>query len=191
MNLYKGKIGTEIRDMLIDLEKKSNAWLNRSFYEEFYALCLQNFNQLKDVPVDSTTFARAKNEIYTLNSDSMESNGLEIEKCFDQYFKTKVFTSKGAFDEIDQKFKSNRILENFIQYYLMHLDYELSMPGKVIETSTPIIHGDTLTWKIDADRFFFKEYTLRAKSRRPNYWAFGVTGIIVVLGLMGFWVRRK
>jgi hypothetical protein len=73
----------------------------------------------------------------------------------------------------------------------MELDYGLSMPGKYIETNTPIVHSDTLSWKINADRILLKDCTLTATSRKSNYWAFAVTAVIVVFGILGLWIKRK
>jgi hypothetical protein len=52
------------------------------------------------------------------------------------------------------------------------------------------MNQDTLTWKVEEDRFYFQDYPLKASSRKPNYWAFIVTGIIVILAVVGLMVRR-
>lgn len=189
LNLYKGQIGLEIRDMLNNLEGKANAWLNRSYYEEIFKLCRKYYSEL-NIPIDSMRFFQAKDSIYSLNKDSMSNDGLaNVDKLVNMYFKTTVFSNNDSDKDLDEKFKTE--FPSFMEYFGTELNYQLSLPGKIVETNTPIVFGDTLSWKVDANRFFFTDYTLTATSRKPNFWAFGVTGIIVVLGLVGLWIKRK
>jgi len=73
----------------------------------------------------------------------------------------------------------------------IEIDYKLSMPGKIIETNAPFFKNDTLSWKVDNDRFRINDYNLKAISRKPNYWAFVITSLIVAAALLGFLIRRK
>ena len=82
-------------------------------------------------------------------------------------------------------------LSDFISVFEMEINYKLSVPGKVIETNAPFMSGDTLSWKLDANRIFLKDYVISAESRKPNFWAFGLTGVVVILSLLGFLLKRK
>jgi CheY-specific phosphatase CheX len=91
--------------------------------------------------------------------------------------------------ELDETMKKE--IPEIADYFGMELTYNLSMPGKIIDSNTPVIHGDTLTWKVDAYRFFFTDYTLHTKSRKPNIWAFGLTGLLILLITGSFWIKKK
>ena len=189
-DLYKGKIGIEIRDMIDALERRTNAWLNRNCYEETFKLYLKYYHQFRNLPVDSAAFAMAKDSIYKLyhNEDTLSDIISDFEKGFDNYFHTKAFSANTT-KEIEEKFENE--FPNYAKSFGMELDYGLSLPGKIIETNAPFLSGDTLRWKVDGYRFFFNDYKLYGVSRKPNYWAFGVTGIIVLLSILGFWVKKK
>jgi hypothetical protein len=191
-NLYKGKNGFEIKSMLNNLEEKANSWFNRSCFEETYSLYLKYFQQFKNLPIDAATFAMAKDSIYKHygNKDSLTLNLFDedFNKVLDKYFHTNAF-SVNQTNEIDKLLEKE--FPDFMKFSGMALNYKISLPGKIIETNAPFLNGDTLTWKVNDERFYFNAYELNAVSRKPNYWAFGVTGIIVALSILGFWVKRK
>lgn len=186
--LYKGRNGLEIKDLLNDIEGKANAWLSRSYYEELYRIMLANYRSFKGLPVDSARFAQAKDSIYKLNKDSAHFDNFN-EEIFDKYFKTKAFSNNKIPKELEKKFEEQ--MPNFTKYFTETLNYKLAMPGKIIKASTPVIKGDTLCWTVNADRFFFIDYTLEAKSRKANIWAFVVTGIVILLTGVSFGIKKK
>lgn len=187
-SLYMGKNGLEIKDLLNNIEGKANAWLSRSYYEELYRIMLANYQSFKGLPVDSARFAQAKDSIYRLNKDSAHFDYFN-EEIFDKYFKTKAFSNNKIPKELEKKFEEQ--MPNFRKYFTETINYKLAVPGKIIKSNTPIIKGDTLCWKVDAERFFFTDYQLEVKSRKANIWAFVVTGILVLLAGMSFGVKKK
>ncbi len=187
--LYKGRNGLEIKDLLESIEGKANAWLSRSYYEEIYKIMLANYQNFKGLPVDSATLAQAKDSIYRLNKDSTHFDNFDPEELFDKYFKTKAFTNSNIVKKLEENF--DKQMPNFTKYFGETLNYKLAMPGKIIKSSTPVIKGGTLCWTVDANRFFFTDYTLEAKSRKANIWAFVITGILILLAGVSFGVKKK
>ena len=61
------------------------------------------------------------------------------------------------------------------------VQFELSMPGRVLSTNAALQKAGSLVWKVDAFRLLDGDYTLTVKSRTVNYWAFGVTLLLVLL----------
>ncbi|MFO7369806.1 MAG: hypothetical protein R6X09_06000 [Bacteroidales bacterium] len=191
-DLYKGKIGIEIRDMLNDMEGRSNAWLNRSVYEENYNFFLKNYRFLKNMPVDSVTFARAKDPVYLqFGKDTLLPDvTIKLDTVLNKHFNTRCFTSSDCMPpDLEKKYEKE--FPDYAKGFGMELSYQLTMPGKVLETDAPFFNGDTLKWKLDQYRFFFTDYKLYAASRKPNYWAFAATAIIVILSTLAFLVKRK
>lgn len=187
--LYRGKNGYEIRSLLSDLNDRADKWLNHSFYEEIYALYIKHFDLFKGVPVDAAAFAMQKDSIYKyyFNEDTVDMFDKDFNKMLDQHFHTKAFT-KAATGEFDKQIE--RELPDFMKYSGVELNYRMSLPGKIIGTNAPFLNQDTLSWKVDEDRFYFQDYPLNATSRKPNYWAFAVTAVVVILAVLGLWVRR-
>jgi len=187
--IYKGKNGYEIKSLLEDLENKADKWLNHSFYEEIYALYILHFDLFTEAPVDAAGFAMEKDTIYKyyFKEDTLDMFEKDFDELLDHHFHTKAFTSVSK-GELEKQFESE--FPNFMKYSDVEINYRMSLPGKVIETNAPFLNQDTLTWKVEENRFYFQDYPLTATSRKPNYWAFAVTGIVVILALGGFMVRK-
>jgi hypothetical protein len=187
--LYKGKNGYEIKSLLEDLENKADKWFNQSFYEEIYALYIQHFDLFKGAPIDAARFAMEKDTIYKyyFKEDTVDMFEKDFNEMLDHHFHTRAFTSASK-DEFEKAMENE--FPDFMKYSEVKLNYRMSLPGKIIETNAPFLNQDTLTWKVDEERFYFQDYQLSATSRKPNYWAFIVTGIVVILALVGGLVRR-
>jgi hypothetical protein len=187
----KGKNGIESLDYLKDLDKKYEKWQVRCIYDAYYDVMISNFRLLPKPNCNVEKFKSFKDTIYNkLNENDLMKDDSSFFASFDKFFKTNSF-SKVFYknDSLSEKFKKTS--EQALAYYPGKLNYKLCMPGKIIETNSCQINGDTISWKVNAERFFFNDYTIKATSRKPNYWAFGITGVIVILGLLGFWVRKK
>jgi hypothetical protein len=187
--LYKGKNGYEIKSLLEDLENKADKWFNHSFYEELYAIYILHFDLFKGAPIDADRFAMEKDTIYKyyFKEDTVDMFEKDFDEMLDHHFHTKAFTSAST-DEFEETMKNE--FPDFMKYSEVELNYRMSLPGKIIETNAPFMNQDTLTWKVEENRFYFHDYPLTATSRKPNYWAFVVTGIVVILALVGLMVRR-
>jgi hypothetical protein len=184
--LYKGKNGFEIKEILTDLENKADKWLEHSLFEEVFQLYLQHYRQF-DAPVDSISFAAEKDTIfkYYIATDSIDFE--DIGDVLDHHFHTNVYSAGG--DSLDKELES--MFPEFLAFSGTELNYQMTMPGKIIETNAPFLQNDTLIWRVEDERFFFNDYQLKAVSRKANYWSFGVTGIVIVLSVLGLLIRRK
>lgn len=184
--LYRGKNGFEILNELKDLSDKADKWLEHNLYEEIYRTYLDNYSQFKEAPVDSQEFAMEKDTIYKYYIRTDSSDFSDIEEILNHHFHTNAYTADDEFDNLlETKFEELLLFDN------MALNYKLSMPGKIIETNAPFILGDTLEWKVDNERFYFNNYAVKATSRRPNYWAFIITGLIIIAAFSGFFIKRN
>lgn len=183
--LYRGKNGFEILNELKSLNDKADKWLDHSLYEEMFRVYLENYSGLKNVPVDSQAFAMEKDTIfkYYINTDSIEFD--QIGDVLNHHFHTTAYTG----EEFEEKMEV--VLGNLLMLSGMEVNYQLSVPGKVIETNAPFMLGDTLSWKVDDERFFLNDYAITVISRKPNYWAFAVTVIIIFAAVTGFFIKRK
>ena len=81
--------------------------------------------------------------------------------------------------------------KTFIDYFHEETLFKTIIPGKLINTNARKINHDTLSWKVNAYKFIFKEYELKAGSRVINWWAFWVTGIIIFLALIIKFLSNK
>jgi hypothetical protein len=186
--LYKGKNGFEIKNMLQGMEDKADIWLEHNFYEELFQLYLQHYSQFRNPPVDSVTFALQKDSIFYryVIKDTFDIEN--IGEILNRHFNTTVFLTDSIGDS-DKVFEEK--FPQFHQYSDIEIDYKMTMPGKIIETNAPFLNTDTLTWRIEDDRFFHNDYQLHAISRKANYWTFLLTAAAIAIAAAGFLVKRK
>ena len=102
----------------------------------------------------------------------------DVIDMLDKFFDTSDFTNlyKETGTEMENYFKQFSY-EGLLKYLL---DYELIMPGKVIQTNAPVISGDTLKWLADLLRMLPSDYVLSAQTRSVNIWAFVITLLFAI-----------
>lgn len=66
---------------------------------------------------------------------------------------------------------------------------EMEMPGLITETNSTVMHGNTVSWEIGSMSFFFEDYEMTVESRVMNYWAFVLSGLVVLLLLIALIVK--
>lgn len=83
------------------------------------------------------------------------------------------------FEELEKK-------DNFGEKVFFGGQYtlEVKMPGLITETNSTIMHGNTVSWNIGSMIFFFEDYEMFVESRVVNYWAFILSGAIILLLLL-------
>ena len=87
-----------------------------------------------------------------------------------------------------------RDLNNFVDLidnllFSQKYTLEAEMPGLITETNATIMHGNTVSWDVHSLSFYFEDYEMLAESRVMNYWAFVLSGIIVLLLLVAVIVK--
>ncbi len=193
--LFRGMNGLEMKEILVDIEKKYNQWLCHNFWEAEYDVLLNNYNLLKGLSISKKDVEIARDTILYKNLDKFKSLETDIDfgKCLDEYFKTKAFSELNNRKENPLKqFEDNYLKEQpFMNYFDKSISYKLIMPGKVLQTSGTIIQSDTLAWKLDAYRLVYSDYEINAQSRKANIWAFVMSGCIVLLALISLFYKLK
>ena len=67
----------------------------------------------------------------------------------------------------------------------------VEMPGLITETNSISVTGNKVSWKVNGDKFIFKDYEMRVESRVVNKWAFVVSGLLLLLVLILFIVKVR
>ena len=114
-----------------------------------------------------------------------ESDGKGIEKLFGQRFNTDAY---------------NQLLENdslglgqgYEQLLSFSTNYDLVMPGKVLDTGMGEYDGNVIHYRLSGDRTIPNDYkySITATSRVTNVWAFVVTFLVIALAIGSFFLRR-
>ncbi|HEY5589811.1 MAG TPA: hypothetical protein VIK55_02225 [Paludibacter sp.] len=190
-NILQGMNGIEIREYAGDLEDKYNKWFAHNNWNNEYKVLVDNYDQMNNKPVTKERLELLKDTIFNANSKDLPD--FNMEKCLNNYFKTKGFSIfwKNK-DSPLEKFEKDFDEQDFVRYFKEAFTYRLIMPGEVTQPDNVTIQGDTLIWKLTSYRMIYDDYTIEAQSRKANIWAFIFSGIIVVLAIGSFiWKPNK
>jgi hypothetical protein len=173
LSAFHGLNGIELKEELDRADEACLRWLGRSFYEVHFDV-LSEFAQ--DGPYGSS-LAAERERVLSANKKEIQSLEFEFEDLcgvLDRHFQTGYFS--GLYGEnktvmeaaIEERTKTTKLFETDILY-------SLAMPGELVSTDATISTDGRLEWKVDGWRILTSDYTLQARSRVPNYWAWAVT----------------
>jgi hypothetical protein len=186
-----------IKGDTLDLDKKVDQWLLRSYFEEFFeavAACAEN-TPVKNL--SPKTVRERKQEMFEAFKGFVDinSNYYDLPKTIQ--FLNGFYRNKGVSawsGRLDAAMKG--ILKK--QEFLMNLDSDsyvnrVVMPGLIIDTNSPSVEGNTVEWKLKSNRFYWEDYTMRVESRAVNRWAIWVTAalLLAVLAALAVSVIRR
>jgi hypothetical protein len=184
-----GLNGQEIRDILNGIDAKVEDWLNKTFFEEYYGIIKKDLPYIKGLKIDSIRFSVYKDSVYKSIKDTFDKEPGKFLKNLDNYYKVKVFA---ALPDSSVPYKDLKRFKDSFEYpFTVKLDYNLILPGKLIDASSKQTHGDTTTLNVNLERFYFKDYTIRAESRVANIWAFVISGVFIIGVVLSFFIKRK
>jgi hypothetical protein len=181
--------GKEIKDTLDHIDKQVNAWLGKNIFEESFLQLTTGIQKFEPGNPYLQKIILAKDTLFQLFNSDKPLEG-DLGKAIQKHLKIKkIFINYKTEKEIDDfsKDKTDAIFATIGK----QSDYELVMPGNIIETNSNLLDAKKLNWKIDGDRFFFLDYEIYAKSRVANVWAFVLSGIFIVLVVLSFFIRKK
>lgn len=188
---YGGMNGIELNDKLDKLETKFTEWYNRSVYEINWEV-IHYFVQQQGDSNYLRRLEELKDSVYKEPS-SQKDTGLEdadveeVCRFFDKACQTSYYTdlyktNKEKMDALCDKKIS--IAEVF--YHAMQ--FELTMPGRLLSSNAKLQKGNTVIWKLDGFRLLAGDCVLTAESRVIHYWAFGAS-LLLILAILGVFIR--
>lgn len=189
-NAYNGLSGMELNSMLDKIETKFGEWYNRSQYEINMEV-IRHFTSMQGDTLYVNFLDKYKDAVYKnqlSGKDMSEDVGTDdICNLFDEACQTKFYSAlyennKEAMDNrCEEKTKIAEVLYRTIQF-------ELTMPGKLLSSNARTVNNHSVIWKVDGFRLLGGNYVLTAESRIINYWAFGVT-LLIILAALGIFIR--
>lgn len=184
-NILQGMNGIEIREYMGNLEDQYNQWATRNIWDAYYVVLLANYDSISNPPVTKDRLAILKDSI--LEAGGKNFDDFKMEKTLNKYFHTTVFselwkTENSPMSKFDTEFSE----QPFVKYSSKSFTYTLILPGKVITSNNGIVNGHKLVWTLTAERMMYDDYALDAQSRKPNIWAFLLSGVVVVIAICSF-----
>ena len=110
----------------------------------------------------------------------------QVKVAVNMAFLTRIFSNltDNIYKYADNKKPMDDLFEDkgrIAELFGYAVQFELSMPGRVVSTNAAMQIGESLIWKVDAFRLLDSDYMLAAESRVVNYWAFGITLLLILL----------
>lgn len=193
---FEGWSGMEMKNILDELDRKFWNWFTRSQYEVSWEI-LCHFESLQQR--DTTSLSRLKESKENVFKTMSGKEGLgdldrgtpeSVCNYYDKFGGTSHYSElyKANKEAIDAMFEQKAQITELAGYVIR---YELSMPGELLVTNAPSQIEGMLAWRVDVMRLLESDYQLTAESRVPNYWAFGVTFLFIVVAVWGCWKMRR
>ncbi|WP_430814409.1 hypothetical protein [Carboxylicivirga sp. RSCT41] len=90
------------------------------------------------------------------------------------------------FAEFERQIDDEVLLLNETEYFA-----EAETPGLIYDTNAVSIEGSKAKWHFKRGNFAYRDYSLILKYRTTNYWAFVVVGVLVIILVLSFILKRK
>ncbi len=187
--LTQGMNGIEIRELSGSVEDKYNMWFANNAWNYYFKILLANYDQLKNPPVTKQRLELLNDTIFNkIENDKLEQ---KMDEVLNKYFKTTTFTAfwkdGSLMKAAEERFENQKVFE----YVNDKFNYNLILPGKIIQSHNATVKGDTMTWRLTAYRMIPTEYIIEAQSRKANVWAFILTGLILIVAIGSFFWKPK
>lgn len=161
----------------------------RAIYEAYYDL---NVKLIKESGLESRwidTLYRHKENLYAL---------LAKQQDLPDNFMYKAMDSLGIpfpFDKMENRYaelyRQTDAKTNFISHASEgKYAHVINMPWTVVRTNADSVSDKRLQWNPPSIKFLLKDYTMYAEARKVNFWAFGVSALVLLFTGYLFWRKR-
>ena len=189
-DLTRNLSGAELKEMLDKIETKVSLWSDVNWFTEIYTTIADNYDKVQNPPVGKEEFVRLCDSLAmhpeALKLSEYESDEKGIGKLFGQLFNTDAYNQLLESDSLGLE-------EGYEQLLSFSTNYDLVMPGKVLDTGMGEYDGNVIRYRLSGDRTIPNDYkySITATSRVTNIWAFVVTILINALAIGSFFLRRR
>lgn len=180
-NLLNGLDGNEAKERLDDMEKRGSKWYDAYIFEDVTETIYSNYDHIKNAPVSKEEFKELKDSLWEYVKD--KGFAAEANKYLKEFFHSDAYTT--YIDE--DSFKTNKLFD----LANISIPYRVVMPGKIIDNGNSFLEENVARFKVSGHYLIHNDYTATVTSRKTNIWAFIVTGIVLLLAIGSFIIKRK
>ena len=193
-NLMEGMTGNEIAEAIDSYEEKVEMWEYTLVWDIWFQSLAEYYDYIKNPPVDRETFLSLRDSMarYAWDKDVELFQGHE-RGAFRDFFNTDTyFSSFEGNDEVSEELDAR-------QEYLMNRlgavrylkgSYTLGMPGSIIDPGRGAVENGAVVYKFDGACLITGDYAFTATSRAANVWAFLLSGLILIIAVGSFFIKR-
>lgn len=189
--LTRGWTGKEIADFTSELQEKIEAWSLAMVWDIYFNTIAHFYDDLKNPPVDRETFLASRDTVIKMAFDrDVQFFDDDRDDLLEEYFKSDAF-SKIDLNEDKYDLYSNTLYYRSLGMTILKVDYTLRMPGRVTDTGRGTVGDDgSLMYRFDGGFISPGDYTITATSRCVNVWAFLLSGLVLVIAVGSFFIKR-
>lgn len=167
-------------------EKITDHYGNRAFFEAYFSLLLEQVNKQLPNTNHVNKLIAAKEPLYQIVLADKD-----LEDDFVQFFadSLQIPLRLDSFpDYVLAKNKLERKINFISTAYDGKYTHAIHMPWTIVNTNADSVSGNSVYWAPPAIKFLLQDYSLSVEARKTNYWAIGVT-VLVMVGV-GWLLRR-
>lgn len=179
-----------IKEDTLDLKKKSEAWFERSMFEEIFQALVRAVRESGEPDLTEELLISKKEAVYEAVKQK------DFEKPDDILAVVEAATGCKALRKMKIPFM--KILEEaqkksgFLQQVTTDAyTCGVTMPGLIIETNAKSVQGSRAQWEFEGKQFLWKDYVMNIESRRIHLWSVALSAGIVLVLLVGLVFSRR
>lgn len=154
----------------------------RAYFDDYFQVLvdLANPSQKQNLLTQREAIFQSLNKKKDIVDDFLptlaDSLGIYIDKKSEDYKKRKK--------DVENKFE-------FISWATEgKYKHIVAMPGKLVSHNADSVSGSEFYWAPPYLKFAFRDYTMYAKTRKPNLWAWAISIVILIGAAWGLWAKR-
>ena len=181
--------------MLDGIEAKVSQWINANWFAQIYDEIAFDYDSIQNPPVSKDQFVSLRDTLAThpaiLNTDLLDGSMKDFMNVLDDYYHSSAYSDyihkwSGGYDSLKREI-------TYLTMVSFQRDYDLVMPGRVLDAGMGEYDGNVIHYRVSGDRTIPNDYkySITATSRVANVWAFVVTFLVILLAVGSFFYRRK
>ena len=194
-NITRNYSGAELKEMLDGIEAKVSQWINANWFAQIYDEIAFDYDSIQNPPVSKDQFVSLRDTLAThpaiLNTDLLDGSMKDFMNVLDDYYHSSAYSDyihkwSGGYDSLKREI-------TYLTMVSFQRDYDLVMPGRVLDAGMGEYDGNVIHYRVSGDRTIPNDYkySITATSRVANVWAFVVTFLVILLAVGSFFYRRK
>ena len=191
--ISKGLTGNELSDIMSDMSDKMEQWAYAVMWDIYFQTIAHYYDVLQNPSVDCTTFLSMRDSVIAsawmrdVDFDFWGNDNPEL-RFLDEFFHTDVFAKLEITEEMND-YGSVLWLQSL---GLLHVEmpYTLKMPGKVTDAGRGQIEDGVIKYRFEGSFLIPGDYTFTATSRAVNAWAFLLSGLILIIAVGSFFIKK-
>ncbi|MEW6196387.1 MAG: hypothetical protein AB1521_14655 [Bacteroidota bacterium] len=159
------------------LKERLGKYAGENFLEYFLSNFLEKCKQYNIDEVNERSI-KEKKQVILEYIDHNESDGSKLTLFLKETFNSDAILNLQPF--VEKMLREIKKKMEWITGASGAYTNQVTMPGMILSTNSKSINGNTVEWKVYAERFLYDDFVMKVESRSANLASFIITGILTV-----------